>query len=129
MDAAFWLMIAALGTAVLAFAPVMMWLATRHKENEARFQNEMARRIAEAGDAGPLLEYVRGLERAEAARTRLKARMAGLITLAVGIALMIMLHQFAVGSPAYLVGLIPLLVGVALLLSSEFMMKPGNPAA
>ena len=46
--------------------------------------------------------------------------------MAVGVALMVFLHQLIGGTPVYLAGLIPLLVGVALLVASEFMMKPAG---
>ncbi|MGE4070867.1 MAG: hypothetical protein AB7E72_06790 [Lysobacterales bacterium] len=120
------MMIAVVGTALLGFAPLMMWLASRQKESEARYHLEMARRIAEAADPQPVLDYVRKIEQKEAARARLTARVAGLITAAVGLALMIFLSQLQTQAPVYLVGLIPLLIGGALLLASQFMMKQGE---
>lgn len=120
--AALW-MIAIIVTASLAFVSVIVWLENRQKEREAHYRNEMARRIAEASDPAPLLAYVREIERMDAARLRNKARIAGLITLAVGTALMIFLHQAAPGTAAYLVGLIPLLVGAVLLVFSELVMR------
>lgn len=126
MSAAFWLMIAVIGTAGVAFVPIIVWLDNRQKERQAHYRDEMARRIAEASDAGPVLEYVREIERADAAQTRTKARVAGLITIAVGIALMIFLYQLVQEAPVYLVGLIPLLVGVVLLIFSELMMKSAD---
>jgi Domain of unknown function (DUF6249) len=124
MSAAFWLMVAVVSTALFAFISVAVWVAARQQEREAHYRDEMARRIAEAGNAGPILEYVRETAQVDAARVRTKARIAGLITAAVGIALMIFLYLAARGSAAYLVGLIPLLVGVALLTYSELMTKP-----
>jgi Mg2+/citrate symporter len=121
METAFWLMIAVVGTAFFAFISVVVWLGTREKEREAHYRGETARRIAEADDAGSVLEYVRETERIDTERTRLKAR---LITMAVGVALMIFLYQAMPGSPGYLVGLIPLFVGMVLLLLSEVLMKP-----
>jgi hypothetical protein len=127
MSAEFWLMVAVCGTALLAFFSVLAWLDTRRKEREASYRNEMLRRIAEASDPAPLLAYVRDAERADVARTRTKARVAGLITLAVGAALTIFLHQIA-GAPVHLVGLVPLFVGAVLLILSEFIMKPSGRA-
>jgi hypothetical protein len=124
METAFWLMIAVVGTAFFAFISVVVWLGTREKEREAHYRGETARRIAEADDAGSVLEYVRETERTDAARTGWKARMAGLITMAVGVALMIFLYQAMPGSPGYLVGLIPGLVVVVLLLGAGLMMRP-----
>jgi hypothetical protein len=124
MWTAFWLMVAIVGTAVFAFITLVVWLGNREKERKTHYRGEMARRIVEADDAGPVLEYVRETERTDAARTGWKARMAGLITMAVGVALMIFLYQAMPGSPGYLVGLIPGLVGVVLLLGAGLMMRP-----
>jgi hypothetical protein len=126
--AAFWLFLAIVIAASLAFASVMTWLDNRRKEHEAHHRSEMARRVAEAADPAPVLAYVHALERAEAAKVRTKARVAGLITIAVGVALMVFLHQVARDSATYLVGLIPLLVGVALLLASELVLRPARAA-
>ena len=121
--AALW-MIAIIVTASLAFVSVVIWLENRRKEREAHYRNEMAQRIAEARDPAPLLAYVQEIERVEAARTRTKARVAGMITLAVGIAMTLLFRQAAPGTATYLVGLIPLLVGVALLFLSELILRP-----
>jgi hypothetical protein len=126
MYVAFWLMVAVVGTAIMGFVSFAVWVGNREKEREAHFRNEMAQRIAETGDAGPVLEFVRETERTNAARTRLKARVAGLITTAIGVALMIFLYQLVPSTPVYLAGLIPLLVGVVLLIFSELMMKPDD---
>ena len=126
--AALW-MIAIIVTASLAFVSVMVWLDNHRKEREAHYRNEMAQRIAEARDPAPLLAYVQELERIEAMRSRTKTRVAGIITLAVGIPMTVLFHQAAPGTATYLVGLIPLLVGVALLILSELILRPGKPAA
>jgi len=126
MSAAFWFMVSVVATAGISFTAVVIWLATRAKEREDQNRNETIRRIMETGDSAPVLEYLREVEKAEALRTRNKARLIGLITIAVGVALMFFLAMSVAGAPIYLVGLIPLLVGVALLVFTEFMMKPGN---
>jgi hypothetical protein len=124
MSAAFWFMIAVVATAGIAFVPVVVWLAERTREREAHYRSETVKKIAESGNAVAALEYLREIERAEALRERRKARIGGLITIAVGAALMIFLYQLMPGTAIYLSGLIPLLVGVALLIGSAFMMKP-----
>jgi len=124
MWTAFWLMVAVVGTAIMGFISLVVWLGNREKERETHFRNEMAQRIADTTDPEPVLEYIRETERVDVARTRLKARVAGLITVAVGVALMIFFHQLVPANPVYLVGLIPGLVGVVLLVFSEFMTKP-----
>jgi cadmium resistance protein CadD (predicted permease) len=86
----------------------------------------MTRKIAEAGDSGPILEYVKTNARTDAAQVRLKARVAGLVNIAVGAGLMIFLHELVPASAVYLVGLIPLFIGVVLLIFTELMMKPAD---
>ncbi len=122
--AAFWWMIAIVVTATLAFIPAIVWMDNGRKEREAHYRSETARQISEADDPQPIIEYYRETERIDAARTRTKARVAGVITVAVGIALMIFFYQIVPGQAVYLAGLIPLLVGVGLLLLSEVIMKP-----
>lgn len=126
MSPAFWFMIAVVATVGISFAAVVIWLATRAKEREDQRRSDTIRRIMESGDSAPVLEYLREMERAEWLRTRTKARLTGLVTMAVGAALMFFLAASVSGGPVYLVGLIPLLVGVVLLIFTEFMMKPTN---
>jgi len=126
--AALW-MIAIIVTASLAFVSVVIWLENRRKEREAHYRNEMAKRIAEAQNPEPLLAYVRELERIDAARNRTKARAAGVIVLAVGVAMMLFFYWAAPGTATFLVGLIPFLVGAALLLLSEVVMRPSSRSA
>ena len=124
MPAAFWFMIAVVGTAGVSFAAVVIWLATRSKMLEEQRRNDLVLRIMESGDSTPAVEFLREIERVEGSRARTKARVAGLISTAVGLALMAFLYMAVAGAPVYLVGLIPLLVGVALLIFSEVMMRP-----
>ncbi len=124
MSAAFWFMVAVTGTALFTFLSFIIWFDGRQTERESHYRDEMARRIAEADDPAAILEYVRGNERADAEKSRMAARLGGLITFAVGLGLMIFLHQVAPGSAAYLIGLIPGLIGVVLIIHSKFMMKP-----
>lgn len=126
--AAFW-MIAIIVTASLAFVSVVIWLENRRKEREAHYRNEMAQRIAEAQNPEPLLAYVRELERIDAGRNRTKARVAGLILLALGLAMALFFHWATPGTATFLVGLIPFFVGAALLLLSEVVMRPRPPSA
>lgn len=126
MSAAFWFMISVVATAGLSFAAVVVWLATRAKERGDQRRNDTIRKITESGTSAPALEYLREIERAEASRIRNRVRLTGLVTIAVGAALMAFLAAWAVGAPLYLVGLIPLLVGVALLIFTELFMRPTN---
>ena len=126
MPAAFWFMVTVVGTAVFAFISVVVWLDARSKERQAHYRSENVSKITAAGDPAGALEYLRELERGDAAEARGGTRIGGLVTIAVGVGLMIFLHQLVPGTAVYLVGLIPLLIGVALLIASEFLMKPEN---
>ena len=92
MSTAFWFMVAVTGTALFTFLTFVVWFDGRRKEREAHYRNEMARQIAEAGNAGPILEFVRANERAAAERVQMWLSVGGLVTIAVGAALMIFLY-------------------------------------
>ena len=124
MSAAFWFMVAVTSTAFLTFLSFVIWLDGRQKEREAHYRNELAQKLADAGDSGPVMEYIKSLERADAARAQMKSRVSGLVTLATGLALTLFLHQIAPGVPVYLAGLIPVFIGVVLLVMSEWIMRP-----
>ena len=123
MSVAFWLMIAVVATAGVSFTAVVIWIAARAKQREDEMRGELIRRISESGNSAPATDFLREIERIEGSRARTKARVAGLIMLAVGSALMIFLYALVAGAPVYLVGLIPLFIGVALLIFSELMLK------
>lgn len=124
MSAAFWFMVALTSTAFLTFLSFVIWFDGRQKEREAHYRDEIARKIAEAEDPGPILEYVRANEQADAERVRLKVSVSGLITTAVGAALMIFMYALVPAVPVYLIGLFPLFVGIVLIFYARFMMKP-----
>ena len=124
MSAAFWFMVAVTSTAFLTFLSFVVWFEGRQKEREAHYRDEMARKIAEAEDSRPILEYVRANEQTDAQRVKLKVSIGGLVTSAVGAALMIFLYMLVPTSAVYLIGLFPLFVGIVLLSYSGFMMKP-----
>ena len=124
MSAAFWFMIAVVATAGLSFGAVVLWLAASAKERGEQRRSDTIRKIMESGDSAPALEYLRESERAEGSRIRNRVRLTGLVTIAVGAALMAFLAAWVMGAPVYLAGLIPLLVGVALLIFSELFMRP-----
>ena len=126
MSSAFWFMVAVTSTAFITFMAFAVWFDTRKKEREAHYRNEMARQIAEANNAGPILEYVRGNERAAKERVQIWLSVGGLVTMAVGAALMIFLYALVPMVPVYLSGLFPLFVGIALLFFAKFMMNPNE---
>jgi hypothetical protein len=135
MSSAFWFMVTVIVAVGMSLVAVLGWFDHKKKESEAHYRAETVRRITEAGDAAAALQFLRDLEKSDALRSRSRARLAGLVTIAAGVGLTIFLHSFIGftaldgGSgrppvPIYLVGLIPIFVGVALLVFTEFMMKP-----
>lgn len=118
------------------FLPTVHWLDTRRKEREAYYRSEMLRRIAEAPAEGAksALEWLREEERLKAGRQvesqmkRLEGmKIGGLVNIAVGIGLGVMLWVLAGPHGPYLVGSIPFLIGVALLIYVFFMAEPSAP--
>ena len=102
--------------ALFSFLGVSSWSEARRKEREAYYTTEALKKIAESsGEAAKsALEYLREQEK-NARRRRLEGmKLGGLITAAVGIGLMALLHGLDHDEPVYLVGLIPLLIGAAL---------------
>jgi len=126
MPAAFWFMVAVAIAAVFGFISVVVWIQARADERESLYRSETVKKIADSGNSDAALEYLRDVERADAAEARGNARIGGLVTIAIGVALMIFLYHLIPGTAVYLVGLIPLLVGVALLIASELLMKPAD---
>lgn len=135
MSPAFWFMVTVVAAVLLSLVAVFGWFSHKKKEREAHYRAETVRRITEAGDAAAALQFLRDLEKSDAWRSRSRTRLAGLVTIASGIALMLFLHNFVGFTPIdggpsgpvvpiHLVGLIPVLVGAALLVFTEFMMKP-----
>jgi hypothetical protein len=101
--------------AVFGFLSVATWTGTRAQEREAYYKAETLKKIAEiGGERNPALEYMREQERISAAKRIGGFKLGGLINIAIGLALLIMLH-FLVRVPGVaLVGLVPLFIGVVL---------------
>jgi hypothetical protein len=112
---ALYLFLAVAAIALFGFLSVATWTGTRFAEREAYYKAEMLKKIAEVGgEKNPALEYLREQERIAEAKRMEGFKVGGLVNVAVGIGLMIMLLGMHVGR-AYLAGAIPLLVGVALI--------------
>src|SRR5262245_42827459 len=118
----FWPMIAVITTASLSFIAVIMWLGYRVAERQEYYRNETVRKIAESGSSTAALEDLRETDRIGRQRLRGGLRLAGLITVAVGIGLMVFLRAIVTDHGVYLVALIPLLVGVVLFGYAQLMM-------
>jgi hypothetical protein len=107
-------------TGLFSFMSVFVWAHQRRREREAYYRSETLRRFSQTGKAAPAL-LVQALQEDErySVRRRLEAcKLAGVITLAVGIAMMMFIKAVDARSvePSYLVGLVPVSVGLSLLL-------------
>jgi ferric-dicitrate binding protein FerR (iron transport regulator) len=110
------LFLAVAASGMWAFIAVASWGDNRRKEREAYYRHETIKKIAEMpGDAG--LALLREDERMAARRRQENIKLGGLVTSAVGVALMVFLRGIEKSEPVYLVGLIPLLVGLGLFAS------------
>jgi len=110
---------------VFSFLAVSVWLGNRRKERESFYKSETLKKIAETQGAGgsSAIEFLRQ-EDTLARRRRLEGqKLAGLITLAVGVGLTIFLRMIpdTAKENAYYVGVLPLLIGVALLGYAHFL--------
>jgi len=126
MSGAFWFMVTVVAAVAMSLVAVLGWFNLRKKEREAHYRSETLRRITQSPDPAAAMAFLREVEKAEAARTRNGARIAGLVTIAAGVGLTIFLNAAVFGAPRlfYLVGLIPILVGVALLVFTELIARP-----
>ncbi|HWW92054.1 MAG TPA: hypothetical protein VN375_01720 [Vicinamibacteria bacterium] len=108
------------------FIPLVSWIEGRRKEREAYYKAETFRRLAEASGEGAkaALELMREEDRLKRLKTMEGIKLGGVINLAVGIGLSVMLRTLIGTGGPYLVGLIPGLVGVALLVYAFFMAEP-----
>lgn len=102
------------------FIPLVTWMDTRRKEREAYYKAETFRRLAESSGEGAQAAIT--LMREEARQKQIKTiealKIAGLINIGVGIALVIFLRSLIgeqLNSP-WLCGLIPGMIGVAMLI-------------
>jgi hypothetical protein len=101
--------------ALFTFLSVATWAGTRQAERESYYKAEMLKKIAEiGGERNPALEYLREKERISAAKRVGGFRLGGLINIAIGLALLILLHALVPVRGVALVGLIPLFIGVVL---------------
>ena len=93
-----------------------VYFGTQRKEKEVLHRTELLRKIAEApGDAAQrVLDMIRQQEADAQLRRHEGIKLAGLITAAVGIGIMIFISQIEKTKPVWLVGSIPLLVGAAM---------------
>jgi hypothetical protein len=114
---AVFIMLAVGALGLFGYLAVASWADARRRERESFYRSETLKKIAELQGAGvnAAVELFREQERALAKKAREGQKLAGLLTIGVGIGLMVFLKGVGDHEPAYLVGLIPTLAGVALL--------------
>jgi predicted phage tail protein len=101
--------------ALLFFFAIRFLSRSPQAEREAYYHAEMIKKIAESGaGSAPAIEYLREQERIKAVKRLGGIKLAGLINIAVGLALILCLSWMLRGGNGA-VGLIPLFIGVALL--------------
>jgi hypothetical protein len=102
---------------LFSFLAVAAWLKARVKERESYYRSETVKKMAEASGAGisAALDFFREQENKITQQRRESRKLTGLISVAVGIALIVFLRADSPHDPDYLAGLFPLLIGAAYL--------------
>ena len=102
--------------ALFSFLAVASWSDARRKEREAYYTADALKKIADSSAEGgkSAVEYLREQNSIHMRKRVEGLKLAGLITAAVGLGLMIFLKGINHDEPVYLVGTIPLLIGLAL---------------
>lgn len=105
---------------VCSFTAVVIWVKERRREREAYYTSETVKKIAElqGPNVNAAVEFFRDAERNVVLRRLEGLKVGGLLAIAVGLGMGIVLR--AVGrndpDPDFLIGVIPMLVGAALLI-------------
>jgi hypothetical protein len=111
---------------LFSFVAVVVWTAARQKEREAYYKSETLKKITEmqsTGGSNAALEFLREEDKNNARRAREGAKVGGLVTVAVGTAMLIFLRALVREEPVFLAGLIPLFIGVAQLAYAYFLAR------
>jgi hypothetical protein len=100
----------------IAMIVLIVWIGERRKEKESLYRNELLRKIAESqvDSAQRVLDMIRHQDQEKKIRMREGLKLAGMVTGAVGLALIPMMAMLVPNRPVWAVGLIPALVGAAL---------------
>ncbi len=102
----------------VVFIPLTSFIDARRREREAFYKAETFRRLAESSSEGAktAIDFLRTEDRLKRNKTREGLKIAGLINIAVGIGICILLYAMSGGKDGfYLVGTIPGLLGVSML--------------
>jgi len=114
----------------VVFIPLVSWIESRRKEREAFYKADTMRRLAESTGEGAqaAIQLMREEERLKRIKMLEGLKIAGVINVGVGVALLIFLRAMiggGNGSP-YLCGLIPGFIGVAMLVYAMFLAAPAE---
>jgi hypothetical protein len=126
-DVAVFFFLAVGALSLFGFLAVASWANARSGERTSYYKSDMLKKLADSSGEGAkqTLEYLREETRFAALRARERQKIAGLVNIAVGVGLMILLKGVEHNAPVYLVGTIPLLIGIALLVY-VFTMAPSE---
>jgi Flp pilus assembly pilin Flp len=126
----FFAFLSVLMIAVFSFVSIAVWVEGRRKEREAYYKAESLRRITEM-PAESAAQVIAMLQEEERLRYNHELdnewkklagiKLGGLINIAVGTALTLLIYCTSENRGASMVGLIPGLIGVALLIYAYFM--------
>lgn len=106
---------------VCSFTAVVIWVKERRREREAYYSSETVKKIAElqGPNVNAAVEFIRDAERSATLRRLEGLKVGGLLAIAVGLGVGILLRAVDRNNPEpapdFLIGIIPVLVGVALL--------------
>lgn len=125
-DLPMYLFLSVASVAMFSFIAVSVWSQERRREREAFYRSETIKRIAETQGPGSsaAIDFLREEEKNAAQRRYEGRKLGGLVTSAVGLALMIFIRGVNRNDPDWLVGLIPLFIGLSLLAYSYLLAPP-----
>jgi hypothetical protein len=135
VNAPLYFFLAAAVVAVFTFMSVAVWIGARSGERRSRDRAALLRSIAEqpSENARLVLEHLREQDARRERQARWQEQkgtlQGGLIMVAIGLALAIMMEAMAPRTGAWAVGMIPLLIGVALFVFVRFIDRRYEPAA
>ena len=105
---------------VCSFIAVVIWVKERRREREAYYTSETVKKIAElqGPNVNAAVEFFRDAERNVVLRRLEGLKVGGLLAIAVGLGMGIVLRAVDRNDPDpdFLIGVIPMLVGAALLI-------------
>jgi predicted cobalt transporter CbtA len=132
-NAALFLFLAALSVAVFAFLSIVVWLSTQAGERKARDRFALLKTLAEnpGENAQRVLQLIRDEDDRKLASKDQEERkgflVGGMVLVAIGIGLGIMMETMTGKSGSWTVGLMMALMGVALLPFGLSRRTPGGP--